>query len=141
MDLQEVADRLEIQEVLTRYAWGVDSKQFHLWRDVFTADAVLDFSAVGYPAASRDEVIERFGAAMAHVPMTQHFVSNIDYQFDGDAATVRAMFYNPMLLPGLTDYSYCGGYYHHRFVRTPDGWRSVHLVEENVWFANRPTRD
>ena len=34
--------------------------------------------------------------------------------------------------------SYCGGYYHHELVRTPDGWKSQHLVEENVWFVNRP---
>ena len=140
MDIREIADRLEIAELLTRYAGGVDSKQFHLWKDVFTQDAILDFSAVGYPAASRDEVIERFGAAMAHVPMTQHYVTNIAYEFDGDRAAVRAMFYNPMLIPGMADYSYCGGYYHHRFVRTPHGWRSEHLYEENVWFANRPPK-
>lgn len=24
------------------------------------------------------------------------------------------------------------------FVRTPDGWKSEHLVEEPVWFLNRP---
>jgi hypothetical protein len=23
-------------------------------------------------------------------------------------------------------------------VRTPDGWRSSHLREENVWFVNSP---
>ena len=48
------------------------------------------------------------------------------------------MFYNPMQLPGMTELSYCGGYYHHELVRTPGGWRSRHLREENVWFANAP---
>jgi hypothetical protein len=48
------------------------------------------------------------------------------------------MFYNPMQLPGMSELSYCGGYYHHELVRTPDGWRSQHLREENVWFANAP---
>jgi hypothetical protein len=55
-----------------------------------------------------------------------------------DTARVRAMFYNPMQLPGMSDLSYCGGYYHHELVRTPDGWRSRQLREENVWFANAP---
>lgn len=140
MDVQEVAARLEIQEALARYARGVDSKQFDLWKDVFTADAVLDFSQVGHAPGSRDEVIAYFAAALAQVPMTQHFISNVEYEFAGDRAKVRAMFYNPMQLPGMTDLSYCGGYYHHEFVHTPDGWRSAHLVEENVWFVNRPTR-
>jgi len=34
--------------------------------------------------------------------------------------------------------SQCGGYYHHDLVRTPDGWRSRRLVEENRWFLNPP---
>jgi hypothetical protein len=42
------------------------------------------------------------------------------------------MFYNPMQLPGMSDLSYCGGYYHHELVRTPDGWRSRQLREERV---------
>jgi hypothetical protein len=49
------------------------------------------------------------------------------------------MFYNPMRLPGMSELSYWGGYYHHEMVRTPDGWRSRNLREENVWFVNSPT--
>ena len=46
------------------------------------------------------------------------------------------MFYNPMQLPGVEGMSFCGGYYHHDCVRTPEGWRSERLVEENQWFVN-----
>jgi len=48
------------------------------------------------------------------------------------------MFYSPMQLPDMAEMSSCGGYYHHELVRTPDGWRSRHLREENVWFVNSP---
>jgi hypothetical protein len=48
------------------------------------------------------------------------------------------MFYNPMILPGSTEISACGGYYHHDMVRTADGWRSEKLVEQNEWFLNPP---
>jgi hypothetical protein len=44
-----------------------------------------------------------------------------------------------MQLPGKTDLSYCGGYYYHELVSTPDGWKSRNLTEENLWFTNRPT--
>ena len=54
--------------------------------------------------------------------------------------TVRAMIFNPMQLPGMTETSSCGGYYHHEMVRTSDGWRSRRLREENVWFVNGPGR-
>ena len=56
------------------------------------------------------------------------------------AASVRAMFYNPMRFPGADDLAYCGGWYHHRMVRTPHGWRSRDLREENNWFVNPPAR-
>jgi hypothetical protein len=44
-------------------------------------------------------------------------------------------------LPGMTELSYCGGYYHHELVRTSDGWRSRNLREKNIWFINAPARD
>ncbi len=73
------------------------------------------------------------------MPMTQHFITNIEADITGDTATVRAMFYNPMLLPGASSTSACGGYYHHLLVRTESGWRSRQLREENLWFDNPPS--
>ena len=70
--------------------------------------------------------------------MSMHYITNIESEIDDDTARVRAMFYNPMQLPGMSDLSYCGGYYHHELVRTPDGWRSRNLREENVWFVISP---
>jgi hypothetical protein len=55
---------------------------------------------------------------------------------DGDTATVRAYFYNPMMLArgdGPPQPAPGGGYYNHRLVRTAEGWRSVELIEEEVW--------
>ncbi len=136
--LAAVADKIEIQELLARYARGVDTKDWDLWKSVFTPDAHLDYSSAGIPAASRDEIAAIFESAMGAIPMTQHFISNVEIDLDGDKAKVRAMFYNPMQLPGMAEQSYCGGYYHHDMVRTPEGWRSERLVEDNLWFVNRP---
>jgi SnoaL-like domain len=68
-----------------------------------------------------------------------HYITNIESEIVGDTARVRAMFYNPTQLPGMSELSYFGGYYHHELVRTPDGWRSRDLREESVWSINRPT--
>jgi len=137
-DLRTVLDKLEIGELLARYARAVDSKDWDLWRSVFTPDAHLDYTSVTGVIGSRDEVARALEQALAPVPMTQHFISNIEIDLDGDRATVRAMFYNPMLLPGADEVGHCGGYYHHDVVRTPRGWRSERLVEENLWFT-RPS--
>ncbi len=136
MDLQALHDKIEIQELLARYARGVDSKDWELWKSVFTPDATVDYSSAGAAVGSRDEVAAWLEQALRVVPMTQHFISNVEVDLDGDRAKVRAMFYNPMQLPGMADLSYCGGYYHHDVVRTPGGWKSERLVEDNVWFVN-----
>jgi SnoaL-like domain/Aldehyde dehydrogenase family len=73
----------------------------------------------------------------ATIPMSMHYITNIESDIRGDTARVRAMFYNPMQLPGLSELSYCGGCYHHDLVRTADGWRRSHLREENVWSSIR----
>jgi len=135
-DLQTVHDKIEIKELLYRYARGCDSKDWKLLTSVFTPDAHLDYSSAGFGAGSRDEVVGMLEQALSTLPMSQHFITNIEIELDGDRADVRAMFYNPMQLPGMAEMSYCGGSYHHNVVRTPEGWKSERLVEHNQWFVN-----
>lgn len=139
MDLRSVADKLEIHEQLARYARGVDTHDWELWKSVFTPDAVVDYSLSGVPSGSRDEVAAFLAEGFASIPWATHHISNIEIDLDGDRADVRAMFYNPMQLPGMDEPSATGGYYRHSFVRTPEGWKSEHLVEEPMWFVNPPT--
>ena len=136
MDIQEISDRLEIQSLLAKYARAVDTQDWDLWRSLFTDDAVVDYSSAGAVADPRDEVADWLEQALGALPMMQHFISNIEADISGDTAQVRAMFYNPMQLPGMDQLSFCGGYYHHTLIRTPAGWRSCALREENAWFAN-----
>lgn len=134
-------DQLAITALLNRYARAVDTKDWELYRSVFTEDAMIDYSSAGAVVGSRDEVVDWFAANFGAIPWTMHYITNVEIlDSSGDAATVRAMFYNPMLLPGMTEMSACGGYYHHEVVRTGDGWRSRSLREENLWFTNAPQR-
>lgn len=138
MDLQTLADRIEIRDVLTRYCHGIDRHDWEMYRSVFTDDAVIDYTSAGAPKLSRDEMVEALRGAFDTMPFTQHHVTNVEVHLDGDTATVLADFYNPMQMLGVDGRSTVGGYYHHEMVRTPDGWRSRHLVEETVYFVNPP---
>ena len=138
MDLQRTSDELEIAKLLTRYATAVDTKDWDLYRSVFTDDAQIDYSSAGAIAGTRDEVADWLAQAFEAMPMTMHYITNIDTDIVGDTAHVRAMFYNPMTLPGSSELSCCGGYYNHQLVRTPEGWRSSYLREDSIWFANPP---
>ena len=141
MDLQSVADKIEIHELLARYARGVDTHDWELWKSVFTEDAVIDYSLSGAAKGSRDEVAAFLAESFATIPWATHHITNFEVELDGDTAKVRAVFYNPMQLPGVDGESATGGYYEHDVVRTPDGWRSRHLVEHPMWFVNPPPLD
>ena len=140
MDLRELSDRLEIAELLARYARALDTKDWTLWRAVFTDDAHIDYRSAGGIAGDRETVANWLAETIGAFPMTQHYVTNLEIELDGDAARVRAMFYNPLRFPGADDVTFCGGWYHHRVVRTAGGWRSRDLREETLWFHAAPPR-
>jgi 3-phenylpropionate/cinnamic acid dioxygenase small subunit len=131
--MQTLGDRLEINDLLTRYAHSVDSKDWALYRSVFTDDAFIDYESAGGIKGDREAVADWLEKTMAGFPMTQHLISNIDVKIDGDRAAVRAMFYNPMGMPSGKTF-WCGGFYNHSLVRTADGWKSERLIEESSWF-------
>jgi hypothetical protein len=138
MDSQRVSDELEIAALLSAYARAVDTKDWQLYRSVFTDDAHIDYSADVF-TGSLDGAIEFFYRDFsAMVTMSIHYITNIESEIDGDTAAVRAMFYNPTQINGVPELCMFGGYYHHELTRTPTGWRSRHLREEMVWTANSP---
>ena len=137
MDRQALADRIAAEDLLTRYATAVDRRDWEQYRSIFTADAEIDYTSAGGIAGTVDEVVEFLSTSLEMVEMTQHLVSNIDLEVNGESATVTAMFNNPMRLPG-GDTWFTGGWYHHDLVRTPDGWRSRRLREESAWFDRAP---
>lgn len=133
-----VSDELEIVALLNRYARAVDSKDWELYRSVFTDDAHIDYSTDVF-TGSLDGAIEFFSRDFsALVSMSMHYITNVEATIDGDTAEVRAMFYNPTQIKGLPELSMFGGYYYHDLIRTPEGWRSRRLREEMVWTANPP---
>lgn len=150
MNLQRISDELEIRALLHTYARAVDTKDWALYRSVFTPDAHIDYSSAGAAVGTRDEVADWLAAGFGAIPWTMHYITNIEIEVSGglersdpggstgDVAAVRAMFYNPMQLPGMAEQSACGGYYYHDLVRTQEGWRSTSLREDNVWFVNPP---
>ena len=135
--IHDLADRLAIGDLLTRYATAVDRRDWDLYRTVFTSDAEIDYTSAGGIAGTVDEVVEFLDSALSGFEMTQHLVSNVDTSVEGDTARVTAMFNNPMRLSD-GDTWFTGGWYHHDLVRTADGWRSRKLREESAWFDRVP---
>lgn len=132
MDLQQIADRIEIDDLLTRYATALDGKDWDLWASCFTPDAFIDYTAAGGVKGGVSEVKQWLAEVMANFEMTQHLVTNRAVLLDGDRATSRSSLINPM---GMRDEGGMvvfidGGYYHDRLVRTAEGWRISERIEE-----------
>jgi hypothetical protein len=138
--VRELSDRLEIDDLLTRYATAVDSREWMLLDTVFTPDAVLDYRSAGGIRGSYPEVRTWLSEVLLLFTWTQHLVVNRAVTLDNGAGTARSksVFHNPnqMLVKEEPWLFVVGGWYHDRLVRRPEGWRITHRVEETLWWDN-----
>lgn len=139
-DLAYLLDRQEIDDLLTRYANVLDTRRWADLGTVFTPDAVLDYRSAGGIRGSLEEVGEWLAAVLPVFTWTQHLVFNraVDLRPGADTATSHADFSNPngAVIDGAPWLFVVGGSYHDRMVRTPEGWRIRHRIEETLWWDN-----
>ena len=143
LSLQEISDRMEIQDLVYRYSEIIDGKQFDALRDeIFSEDAHIDYSAFGGSVGNVEETITFLKKAMPMFPHTQHSNTNAQIRVDGDTATGRVMCFNPqeMDLPGGQGRQVMmfGLWYLDEYVRTDAGWRIQQRSEEKSWVFNTP---
>ena len=136
LSLQELSDRIEIQDLLVRYSHAVDTRDWKLFAGIFTDDAVVDYTAFGGPRGTVEEVTAFLASVLPMFSATQHLVANSAVTLDGDRATARTMCHNPMALPGDGDEStllLCGLWYVDELLRTSDGWRLRSRSEDKAY--------
>lgn len=144
LSLQEMSDRMEIQELLTDYSHALDSRDWAGLRSLFTDDAVIDYTAMGGPHGGPDHVVDWLRETMHHMLGYQHLVATSKIALDGDGATGRTICFNPMVLDVGRDGTparhvfFCGLWYVDRFVRTRSGWKIAERREERSYFYNFP---
>jgi ketosteroid isomerase-like protein len=134
--LEDVLDRLQIDDLLTRYATAIDRGDWATMVTLFTDDAVWDLSRCGGIKGTPAEVAAWVGERVVDWPANQHFIVNRDIRIDGDAATGTSYFWNVMSRPGPDgpEFLRTGGYYYDRYRRTPLGWRIAERSEDLTWF-------
>jgi hypothetical protein len=119
--VNELADKFQIQELMSRYCYAVDFRQFDDLRTVFTGDVeakyVLSPLGLGFDDVSLsgvDAVVEWLRSVLPNLgdPAPRHAMTNHLIELDGDRARSRSY------LAGGT------GLYTVEHVRTPEGWRA-----------------
>ena len=136
MSIEEISDRMQISDLLTRYTVAIDTKDYTLLDTCFTADAHLDYTSAGGIAGHYPKVRAWLEKALAPFPMTVHFISNTVVELAGDSATVRTAVINPMGFPnedGSLHLFTVGAYYNDKMTRSDDGWRIIERIEESVF--------
>lgn len=137
----EVADRLAIQDVLIRYCYAVDDRDWNAYRQVFTSDAIIDDTKAGGIKGGVEEHVTFMKRALSKILISQHAISTTLLELKGDEAFARTHCSCPMVVDlgnGKTQVFQQGLWYRDRLVRTPEGWRLKERIEEGYWNDNVP---
>lgn len=117
------SDREQITNVLVRYATGIDTLDWPLFRTCFTDDVHADYGDVGI-WNDIDGITEFMATSHKDMKSTKHMMSNFVIEVDGDDASavtyVHAVFVateEPLVWFDAV------GQYVDRLVRTAGGWR------------------
>lgn len=142
MSPQEIADRFDIQELLTRYCYAIDDRDWQAFAQLFTADAELDFTAFGGPRADVPGLVAFMSQMLAAAAGCQHTISTSLLKFEGaDDVRARTAGLVPIAFAGAdgtVQVSFSGLWYHDHIVRTPAGWRFRERVQVRSWTHNMP---
>ena len=122
--VEYLLDRLAIQDTLVRFSTVIDTKQLDLLDQVFTADAMLDYSPLWGPG-NLLEFRQWAETTLAKFAACQHLLSNFVIEIDGDIASTRTELHNPIFVGEGRERQLINahGHYLDRLVRTPEGWR------------------
>ncbi|MDA9626450.1 nuclear transport factor 2 family protein [Pseudomonadota bacterium] len=138
MDIKEISDRLELEKLVTDYATAVDTRNFTEFNNLFTADAIIDYTAVGGISGNLKEIIVYLETALDFFPNYQHFISNISLTITGNNATGKVMCFNPMQTKENQVF-FLGIWYHDTYINIDDRWFISSRIEESSWSHNVPT--
>ena len=126
---ERIADRLEIQELLARYARIVDFRQWQLHDEVYTADATADYTATAGIAGAATDVMTWLDRALEAWPVNMHLLGNIVIDFTSPTeATSTCYFMGPMGVGEIGSQVVItnAGLYEDRLQLTAAGWRIAH---------------
>jgi hypothetical protein len=140
LSMQEMSDRIEIQDLIARYAHAIDDADYDALDNVFTPDAIIDYSELGGEKGSLQDTKRYLAGALANFGLYQHMSATTRLDLDGDRAKARTILFNPMMMKheGEDRMFFIGLWYCDELVRTDAGWRIAHRREEKCWSFNAP---
>lgn len=140
MDQSELCDRAEITDLLVRYSRAVDTRNWDALDEIFTPDAVVDYSGMGGISGTVTEIKKYLAETMPIFSVTQHMLGLPALDISGDRARAVTPCHNPMVMGTGPEarVMVCALWYHEDLVRTAGGWRISALSEERCHMSFLP---
>jgi hypothetical protein len=140
MTLQELSDRQEIQDLMVAYCYAIDHRKWDELDEVFTADAIIDYTEMVGFRGTLAETKTFLVQALKQLLSYQHSISTTQIKIEGDTARGRTLCSNAMVIDveGTKQTMFVGLWYRDLFVRTPKGWRIRERYEERCYRHNFP---
>jgi hypothetical protein len=127
-------DSVAIRDVIDRYAFGVDRRDWDLVSACFTPDCHADYGRSG-AWTSRPPFVEWLDLTHREVGPTMHRITNHQVKVDGDAATATS-YLDALLQVDHQEFDLLRvvAIYHDELVRTADGWQiATRRLEDYLW--------
>jgi hypothetical protein len=127
--LRRLTDEADLRDLIHRYAFGLDTRDWALWRSVFTDEVLIDMTDYEPdPAPSRLPIevhVDYVRRLFAGFDATQHFIGTHRYAIEGDRATITAHMRAEHWVTNAQggDRYTMYGTYTDECVRIPHGWR------------------
>ncbi|MCP3803456.1 nuclear transport factor 2 family protein [Allokutzneria sp. A3M-2-11 16] len=133
--VQEIADRLDVVDVVVAYATALDTKDWALLGSLFTDAAIFEFAGRFERQEGPAAIVALISAVLGPLDATQHINTNHVVTVHGDEAEHTCYFQAQHVrrgLPGGEQFIVAGAYVD-RLRRTPGGWRFAHRSVRKTW--------
>lgn len=145
LSLEEIADRMLIQDLVVEEAAAIDERDWDAWEAAYVADAKIDWSgnggAKGDPKAVRAWASGVLSIENFPYPQYQHYCTNFRIRLNGDRASCRHLQIIPISVPspgGGRQIAFSGIWFDDELVRTNQGWKISARTESRAWQHNFP---
>lgn len=140
---RQLIDRAEIADVLGRYAFGTDMRDWDMVASCFAEAIALDFTELDLwsepvDSVSREVWVRTLEAFYSELPACHHLNTPVLYEFEGEhrclvTAVLQARHWDPERTDGESIQEVVG-YYRDEFAREPTGWK-IRGMKEIVKFT------
>jgi 3-phenylpropionate/cinnamic acid dioxygenase small subunit len=128
----------QIGEVLFRYGYALDSRDWEQLRTCFLPEVVGHYG--GDPLTGYEAIEQLCRTTLEPLSVSQHLIGNVTVTVDGDEARSVCYLHAQHVRPGTEggEQFIFAGRYLDRLVRMPDGWRIADRTLEAMWTSGNP---